>query len=375
MKDAREMFAEVKDPRHQGYVKHKLADILILVMGAVVCGITELADMVVYFENKLAFYTKHYGITKVPSKPTLSRILNMIDDSEVSKDIVGIMKNNAGNIGNIIAVDGKAIKSTGIEGQPHSFLQIITAYLTESGVVLGQESIEHNEKTNEIPVFQEMLDNLEIKGKTITADALHCQKETCKRIREKGGDYLFGLKENQKNMYNDVSLFFSSDINKEDWKEYATNEMNGGRIEKRTCRVTDNIHPWLTNVEEWDGLATVSAITRTVTKKKGTKEETTTEETSYYISSLPCDAENILRSARQHWQIESMHWSLDVIWNEDDSGILSDNGNKVLNVFRKLALLAHKRYVAKLKKKKSVKSNVLSALLNDDVAFAVLQCL
>ena len=55
--------------------------------------------------------------------------------------------------------------------------QIITAYLTDSGVVLGQEKI--NEKTNEIPVLRQMLEYMNIKGKTITADALHCQKETC----------------------------------------------------------------------------------------------------------------------------------------------------------------------------------------------------
>jgi hypothetical protein len=70
-----------------------------------------------------------------------------------------------------------------------------------------------------------------------------------------------------------------------------------------------------------------------------------------------------------------MHWMLDVIWNEDNSGLLSDNGNKTMNSFRKLALLAHKRYVAILPKKRSIKSNVLAALLNPNALLAVLGCL
>ena len=91
-----------------------------------------------------------------------------------------------------------------------------------------------------------------------------------------------------------------------------------------------------------------------------------------YISSLPNDPENLLRVTGSHWMIERIHWSLDAIWHEDDSAIRSDNGNKTLNAMRKLALLAHKRFVASLPKKRSVKSNVLSALLNEDVCLAVL---
>jgi hypothetical protein len=149
-------------------------------MGAVICGITELADMMVYFDKKKDFYKEHFEISNYPSKPTLSRILNMVDGEAVGKVIVQIMRENANNLGGIIAVDGKAIRGTGKKNKAHSFLQILTAYATESGVTLSQKSIAYEDKTNEIPVFQSMLDGLDIKGKTITADAMHCQKDTCK---------------------------------------------------------------------------------------------------------------------------------------------------------------------------------------------------
>jgi hypothetical protein len=88
------------------------------------------------------------------------------------------MRENYELLGDIIAVDGKAIRSTSEKGKAHSAPQILTAYLTESGITLAQKAI--HEKTNEIPVFQEMLETLDVKGKTITADAMHCQKNLWK---------------------------------------------------------------------------------------------------------------------------------------------------------------------------------------------------
>lgn len=368
--EIRAKFAIIEDWRKQGYVEHVLADVLILVMGAVMSGITELSDMMVYFENKKDFYKEQFGIKKYPSKPTLSRILNMINGDAVGCVIAQIMREKTCDIGEIIAVDGKAIRRSEKKDKPHSFLQILSAYATESGITLSQKAISYEDKTNEIPVFQGMLDSLEVKGKTITADAMHCQKETCAKIVKKGGDYIFGLKGNQGNLYEEVKLFFEG-AKKDDKqiKTFQTVEKNGGRVEKRVCRASDCV-AWLPDLPLWNGLGSIFSITRTVTAKNKT-----TEETGYYISSLPSEPEKLLYKSRSHWQIESLHWLLDVIWHEDDCGILSENGHKTLNVLRKLSLLAHKRYVATLVKKQSIKGNVLASLLNESVLLKVLACL
>lgn len=214
-----------------------------------------------------------------------------------------------------------------------------------------------------------MLDCLNIAGKTVTADALHCQKDTCAKITANGGNYVFGLKGNQGNLSTDIKLFFEDPINKEEISTFQTLEKNGGRIEKRECRATAGI-AWLPELPLWSGLKTIFSVTRTVTAKGKT-----TEEIGYYISSLECNPENLLFTSRSHWQIESMHWMLDVIWHEDTSGILSENGHKTLNYLRKLALLAHKRFISTLTKKPSVKGNVLATLLNDDALLHVLYSL
>jgi predicted transposase YbfD/YdcC len=205
-------------------------------MCSVLCGLDGLAELVVFARKKEKFFKRKFGIEQIPSKPTFSRILNMMDGDEAAKVIIEIMKEKAeflSNMTNILSADGKAIRSTTQKGKPHSALQILTAYLTGSGIVLGQKAI--HEKTNEIPVFQEMPSLLDIKGKTITADAMHCQKDTCKKIIGGGGDYVFGLKENQRTLHDDAALFFSSTINAESIEEFVTIEKNGGRIKKRIC--------------------------------------------------------------------------------------------------------------------------------------------
>ena len=77
---------------------------------------------------------------------------------------------------------------------------------------------------------------------------------------------------------------------------------------------------------------------------------------------------------RSHWRIESMHWLLDVIFNEDECKILSETGQKNLNIMRKLALMLHKQYVSALpqKTKPSLKNNMLAALLDDSLLVTLL---
>ena len=362
-------FAIIEDPRHQGYVKHKLSDILVIVMCAVLCGLDELCDIKTFADNKSEFLREEFGIEKIPSKPTMSRVLSMIDGEEVGKIIISIMKEIAGTTGKVIAVDGKAICSTTKPKERHSALQIVTAYLTENGVVLGQEKV--REKSNEIPVFQEMLGYLKIKGKTITADAMHCQKETCKKIIEKEGDYVFGLKENQKSLYKDVELYFQSSNTNTDLETFTTTEKNGGRIEKRICRKLSDLS-WLDQRAEWSGLRTVFSVTRIVKNK-----DKTSEETSYYISSSKASAKELLSISREHWKIESMHWMLDVVFSEDDCSYSSENANITLNSFRKLALLLHKQYLASSSKAKkiSVKRNMFNCLLNDHTLLQLISCI
>jgi predicted transposase YbfD/YdcC len=368
MENIRERLSVIPDYRHPSYIGHKLSDILIIVMVAVLCGLDQLCDIVLFAKERADFFDRHFSITKIPSKPTFSRVLNFIKADAVSRVIVNIMKEQVKDIGSIIAFDGKAIRSTSEKGKPHSALQILTAYMVESGVVLAQESI--HEKTNEIPVLRNMLDYAGIKGKIVTADAMHCQKDTCTKIvdNEHKGDYVFGLKENQKTLYEDVDLFFGDQINNDNIETHKEIEKSHGRTEQRTCRKTSETE-WLAH-HNWDGLKSVFAVRRIVTSKAGK-----TDETGYYISSMESPAEEFLHISRAHWGIESMHWMLDEDFSEDECMLLSDNGQKILNAFRKLALLIHRNYMAgqPKNKKRSIKSNLFRSLINENALMEIIR--
>lgn len=366
MEEIRARMAAIEDPRHQSYVKYPLADILIIIMCSVLCGLDTLGDLVIYAKNKEEFLKKGLGIKKIPSKATFARILSMIDGKQIGDAIIDVLHSRFGTAGEVIAVDGKAICSTANPGNPHSALQILSAYITSSGIILAQESI--HEKTNEIPVFQEMLTYLDVEGKTVTADAMHCQRETCRRIIQRKGGYLFGLKENQPSLLEDVRLFFEDQSNQNEWESSQTVEKNAGRIEKRICRKIKDIS-WLKE-HKWPGLQSVFSIERIV-ETRGHR----SRETSYYISSRDACAKELMELAREHWKIESMHWILDVTFSEDDCRFLSENAHKSMNALRKFALAVHKNFLTAHHKKSSLKASMLSALLDDDLLLDLLRFL
>ncbi len=93
--------------------------------------------------------------------------------------------------------------------------------------------------------------------------------------------------------------------------------------------------------DEWAGLKIVIMVERTTSSQSNGAYS----EISYYISSLNEKPARLLDIIRKHWGIESMHWLLAVIWNEDDSRIISENGNKSINAFRKLAIMLHTNYI------------------------------
>ncbi len=272
-----EKLSMIKDPRHSGYIKYKLADVLSIILCAVLCGLDELEDLYVFAQSNRRIWEERLGLMSVPSKAIFGRILNLVDADAVGKAMSKILQERFGTKGDVVAVDGKAVRSTSKDGHPHSALQILTAYMTENGVILGQEAI--HEKTNEIPVFQQMLEYLSIKGKIITADALHCQRETCKKIVCKQGDYVLGLKQNQPSLYEDISLY-AEKADCEEMQTYQSVGQNAGRIEKRICRKIKDIS-WLLERHDWPGLRCAFLIERIVDKRGEISHET-----SYYISSL-----------------------------------------------------------------------------------------
>lgn len=372
-------FSLVEDYRDERYTTYSLSHILFMVMCGIICGCKDLEEMVEVLENKIEVIQKYIEIERIPCLSTFSNILSVLNALQVELCILSICRNVVNDtliIGEKpqkiqeelkeISIDGKAIRSTNNYGDPEKALQIVTAYDINSRIPVAQTEIK--DKTNEITAGREILNMFEVTGAIITADAIHCQKETIKQIVDKGGDYIIQIKENQKNLYKDISLLFDDNLaDKNSTSEYLeseTTELNGGRIEERKCYVLQGLESlnYLRNrLKEWENVRQIFCIKREI-EKNGKK----TEEKSYYLTSLMEKPEKLMKYARNHWKIESMHWILDVNFKEDDCPIRSENTQKILNMLRKLAIKLHSDYIEKTKpKRKTIISSIRNCLTND----------
>ena len=353
--------------RDEYTTKHKLIDILKLVMISVLCGMDELDKMIDYGKSKKEFLEKEFGIKSIPSKSTLTRIFVMIDPKWLSLSIVGIVQSLIKEKHTQIMLDGKAIKSTDAIKSIEKMMNIVTAY-TNTGISLLQKTVDN--KTNEIPAVKELIDMLDVKGMIITADAMHCQKETAEKIVNNGGDYVLQLKANQKSFYEDVYAMFDDKYMDEtdkncEYEIYKTEEKSHGRIERRTCYVLNEIAFFTDYLANWKGLKKIFAVVREVEK-----DNKITKEISCYLSSKNTTAENLLSYTRKHWEIESMHHILDVTYDEDRCKLLSQRAQENLNIFRKMGISIHKNYLKN--KKQTVKSNMFNCLLNDNLLLEII---
>ena len=360
-------FGIIEDERDPYTIKHKLIDILKLVMVSVLCGMDELDKMIDYGNSKKEFLEKEFEIKSIPSKSTLTRIFVMIDPKWLGLSIVGIVQSLIKEKHTQIMLDGKAIKSTDAIKTIEKMMNIVTAY-TDTGISLIQKTVD--KKTNEIPAVKELIEMLDVKGAIITADAMHCQKETAETIVNNGGDYVLQLKANQKRFYEDVyAMFDDKYINEADkeceYEIYKTQEKNHGRIETRTCYVLNEIAYFTDYLANWKGLKKIFAVVREIEK-----ENKITKEISCYLSSKNTTAENLLSYTRKHWEIESMHHILDVTYDEDRCKLLSQRAQENLNIFRKMGISIHKKYLKN--KKQTVKSNMFNCLLNDNLLLEVI---
>lgn len=360
-------FGIIEDERDAYTIKHKLIDILKLVMISILCGMDELDKMVDYGKSKKKFLEKEFEIKSIPSKSTLTRIFVMIDPKWLGLSIVGIVQSLIKEKTTQIMLDGKAIKSTDAIKTIEKMMNIVTAY-TNTGIALLQKTVDN--KTNEIPAVKELIEMLDVKGMVITADAMHCQKETAETIVNNGGDYVLQLKANQKNFYEDVYAMFDDKYMDEtdkncEYEIYKTEEKSHGRIEKRTCYVLNEIAFFTDYLANWKGLKKIFAVIREVEK-----DNKVTKEISCYLSSKNTTAENLLSYTRKHWEIESMHHILDVTYDEDRCKLLNQRAQENLNIFRKMGISIHKHYLKN--KKQTVKSNMFNCLLNDNLLLEVI---
>ena len=364
----REYFSEVETTReYNGYFCSVGEALTIVILGSI-CGFRNVSQIHQWASNPRVslFLSNHFDINNIPCYYWLLCLLKLINPSSLNDCFINwaqtFVPEKTSKL--TISFDGKTICSTGKMYKYISPLHVVSAQLCELGLTLGQQTV--SDKRNEIPAMRELLLLLDVEGCMIVADALHCQKETAKAVISKKADYLLSVKDNQESLKQDISDYVHDDILRKTMDTITCTEKNRGRIEQRTAYVTSDIS-WLFGKDNWVGISCIGAInTRCNTKK------CKTDEWHYYISSSQLTAKELLLHARLEWSVETMHWLLDVHFDEDYCRIEDKNIQQNLNMIRKIALNSIKDYKNKTGSKLPMTKIMLNCLLDCDNLGAIL---
>lgn len=299
----------------KGNIRHRLEDVIMLVILARMSGCAGRADIIEFGRHNITKF-RSMGMLEngVPSEPTIFRIENGIDEKAMADRMQAFMGYFNGELtrlmGNqeIICVDGKAMCGTLLDNGRNP--DIVSAHSCNTGLTLATEACQ--EKSNEIKAVPLLLDKIDISGKVVTADAMSMQKDIIDKIREKDGDFLIELKANQKSLRYGVEdrIGKALPIRTETYGP----ELGHGRIETRRYYIYDGLE-LIADKDKWGGNLTIIR-SEYETFKKSTGRQTS--ENRLYITSLPVYRPRLGAVVRDHWSIESFHWSLD--WNlmQDD---------------------------------------------------------
>ena len=325
LKEFEAHFEDIQDPRQQSKVAHPLIEILFLAITAVAGQATGWADIELFGNLQLAALREYYPFSAgIPSKHTIRRVFEVIDPKQMGTLLLKFFGKN-------LSVEHYAIDGKGLNGSRYEntrALHFLNVYAVNSGLTIYGKALD--KKQNEISMIPEVLDLLDLEGCMVTMDAMGCQKSNVAQIIEKKADYILGLKKNHIDLHSEVKRAFqSNEVELVTMDIAETHEKGHGRIETRKCRIIRDMNK-INGSDKWRGLQSVIEVYRhTIEKGK------TSESTNYYISSSLQNAKETLRTIRAHWGVESMHWSLDVSFNEDASGIHKDHApSNIANVRR-----------------------------------------
>lgn len=330
------LIEQIPDPRIERCKRHPLVSMVFVALIATLSGAdnwVEVAEIGEVLEDWIKLYVKLPN--GIPSHDTFGRTFALIDSrrfNQLLMDFSEVMRERVDK--EVIAFDGKTLcgsknKVAGLAG-----FHILNAWSVDNGIALGQLAVDA--KTNEIKVTPELISLLDLEGCIVTADALNTQKKIAQAIVDAQADYILPVKENHKELLEDIKLLFDEAEREAfrgfDAEQQKTVDTNHGRLEVREYFLLDAENLFASAA--WAGMKTIGKVIR----RRNQGDKATVEE-AYFISSLEMNVALFAKGARGHWGVENgLHWSLDVIFREDESRYRADEGAVNLSAIRKISL-------------------------------------
>jgi len=339
-----EAFEALTDPRSGRHPRHYFGEIIFMALAAIICQCEGFDDMARFAKLKENWLKKTLKLPNgTPSNDTFRRVFSAIDVTKFNACFMAFVQASHGKLSEqLIAIDGKAMRHSFDTSTETKHLHILSAWACGQGISLAQLAVDA--KTNEIKALPKLLDLLDLRGHTVSLDAMGCQKEIARKIHLAGADYLLALKGNHGNLHKRVVEFFESPKQVKDAKKRGkvisfcdVKNKGHGREERRIVMTTDALDRIdKLERESWLGLRSIVCVEAHREEMSSGKKSV---EKRYYLSSREPHAEELQKLIRQHWGIENQcHWILDVTWQEDASRIRQSNAAQNVALLRKMAL-------------------------------------
>jgi predicted transposase YbfD/YdcC len=329
-------FENITDPRVERTRAHDLFELIVVALCGTIAGADSWTDIERFGNERLPWLRSFLNLANgVPSHDTFGRVFSLLDPAGLVACIQQWLQDIGREIGGHIAIDGKTLRGSFDRAAGRNPLHLVSAWACEARLTLGQIAVDS--KSNEITAIPLLLELLDLKGATVTIDAMGCQKEIAGKIVAGGGDYVLALKENHPTLHEAVVEEFTAatlaDEPPPGMRQHVTVETSRGRKEHREY-IALPAPKSLPGFADWAKLATLVMVLR-ITEIDGVEKG----EISYYLSSLPPKVKTLATAIRQHWSIESqLHWVLDVTFTEDASRIRKRHAPQTSAMLRRLAV-------------------------------------
>jgi predicted transposase YbfD/YdcC len=350
-------FAKLKDPRRAHRRLHQLQDIIAIALCAVIAGAQDWQEIALFGRERRHWFSGFLKLPHgIPSHDTFERVFERLTPSAFQacfRDWVAAVQ--AGLRIEHVAIDGKTL--CGSASAKLGPLHLVSAWATAQRLSLGQVAVDG--KSNEITAIPALLDLLDLNGALVTIDAIGCQKAIAAKIRDADGQYALTVKDNQPHLRADIqqalAQAFDTNFAGLEHDTYTTRERGHGREEYRSYTVLHSV-AGIRQAADWPGLTTIGMCL-----SERTVQGITTEEVRYFIGSKKASAQYYGTALRNHWSIENtLHWQLDVTFQEDRNRVRQRHGAENLALLRRLTLSLLQAHPAKL----SIAKKRFAAALN-----------
>jgi predicted transposase YbfD/YdcC len=263
---------------------------------------------------------------RAPAHTAIRAILHSLDPKAVEqafrRHAMGLLDGAIDLSQRIVALDGKTLRRSFDHFRDRKAAQLLHAFDTQAGLVLAH--IDIDEKSNEIPAAQQLLDELPLAHGTVTLDALHCQKKTFEAAAQAQAQAVVQLKDNQPTLMQQAETACAA---QPPASTDTSSNIARNRYETRTVEVFGATHAVAGT--EWKPLIkTIVRVNRKVWHRSAkTGLLSGTSDLAYYLANFAAPASHAAAAIRGHWHVENkLHYTRDVTFLEDQSRIRRNPG-------------------------------------------------